>query len=271
MKVCFSSFTCPQWTLAQIMSGARGFGYHGVELRCDAHHQHGVEINTSPEDRHAIAEMFTMNGVEPACLSCGVQVAHPKSDELLIGRIDLAADTGFKAVRVLCGRNEYDHTKADSIEGASTRVRKAAAHALKRDIDIWVETHDVVSKAADAASLVRQVEHEKVGLLYNTLHPYRMGEKVAESFEAMGSLIRHVHFHDGLNDPTKVVVKPMGHGQLPIDDMFIALLRTGYDRYLCGEWFHDQYGHTIDESLERYLKDIHQLASRHDVRLEQAM
>lgn len=271
MKVCFSSFTCPQWTVSQIINTARGYGYHGVELRCDAMHQHGVEINASAEERAVINESFHLNGVEAVCLSTGVQMAHVNAEEILMGRIDLAADIGFQAVRVLCGRNEEDMSLADTIEQAIPRLVIAAAHAELRNIDIWVETHDVIAKAADAATLVRHVEHERVGLLYNNLHPYRRGESVAVSFQEMGSLIRHVNFHDGVNDPGKVVVKPMGLGDMPLDDMFIALLRTGYDGYLCGEWFHDQYGHTSDESLERYLKEVTRFALRHGVRIEPAM
>lgn len=271
MKVCFSSFTCPQWTLAQVLNAAQGYGYHGVELRCDAHHKHGVEIDTSIEQRAQINETIRQHGIEAVCLSSSVQMAHAHSDEILIGRIDLAADTGFQSVRVLCGQNEDDMTVADSIDLAVPRLRRAAAHAEQRGINVLVETHDSIGLAVNAAALVRHVEHERVGLLYNNLHPYRLGESVVDSFEAMGSLIRHVHFHDGIKDPEQVIVTPMGKGQLPLDEMFIALLRTGYDGYLSGEWFHDQYGHTSDESLVAYMKDVTRLCQHHGVRLEQAL
>jgi len=271
MKVCFSSFTCPKWSVSQIINSAHGFGYHGVDLRCDAGHHHGVEIHASLEQREEINQAFHNRGIEAVCLSTSVQLAHRHAEEILMGRIDLAASTGFKAVRVLCGRNEDDHSLVDTIEMAVPRLQKAAEYAHQNDVRLWIETHDAIARAADAASFARQAEHESVGLLYNTLHPYRMGESVADTFEALGSMIEHVRFIDGEKDPDKVVVTPIGRGQLPLDEIFIALLRTGYDGYLCGEWFYDQYGHSADESLTRYHSELTAFTLRHGVRLEQSM
>jgi sugar phosphate isomerase/epimerase len=268
MKICFSSFTCPSLTLPHMLNTARGFGYHGVELRCDAQHHHGVEINTAPEVRALIAQEFQNQGIEPVCLATSVQMTHDHAAELLVGRIHLAADIGCPAVRVFCGRDEESSSLADTIEVVVERLGRGADYALSMGVQVWLETHDTSAKGQIAGQIIREVDRENVGIVYNNLHPYRMNESVRDTFIAIGQFIRHVRFHDGINDPRKVVVTPMGQGQLPVEDMFDALVNTGYDGYLCGEWFNNQYAENADDALDLYYKEIVSLTRRHGVALE---
>ncbi len=94
-----------------------------------------------------------------------------------------------------------------------------------------------------------------------------MGEDLATSFAHLQGRLRHVHLHDGLKREDLVVVRPLGEGDLPMSETFRRLRQSGYDGFLCGEWFHDQYGPTPDEALERYAADINELAIRHGVTL----
>jgi sugar phosphate isomerase/epimerase len=268
MKISFSSFTCPMWELGQILSTARDCGYHGVDIRVDANHHHGVEIDTTPERRKALAHEIRISSIEPICLSTGIQLIHKDSLELIQSRIKLAADLKFKAVRVLCGHPEDPMTPAEIVELLAPRVRQAAVLAERQHLELWIETHDELSKGRLMAAVISEAAHDNVGVVYNTLHPYRMGESAQETLAALGKRIAYVRFHDGLKDPEKVVVCPMGRGHLPLDKIFSGLLTIPYNGYLCGEWFHEQYGHSPLEALQLYYKEITRLIELHQAALD---
>jgi sugar phosphate isomerase/epimerase len=52
-----------------------------------------------------------------------------------------------------------------------------------------------------------------------------------------------------------------------MNETFRHLRNAGYTGFLTGEWFHDQYGPTPEDALERYAADINDLAIRHGVTL----
>jgi len=45
------SFSCPDASLADMLSLAQEFGYEGIEPRTGGIHAHGVELDTSADDR----------------------------------------------------------------------------------------------------------------------------------------------------------------------------------------------------------------------------
>src|SRR6185503_2139354 len=49
LKLSFTTWVCPEWTVAAIVDGMTTYGYDGVELRIGKGHLHGVELD-SPAD-----------------------------------------------------------------------------------------------------------------------------------------------------------------------------------------------------------------------------
>ena len=70
-----------------------------------------------------------------------------------------------------------------------------------------------------------------------------------------------------MNRRDAVIIRPLGRGELPMDDMFLGLLRTGFDGYLSGEWFNEMYGETPEVSLAAYKRDMVAIAERHGAAL----
>lgn len=265
MKICFSSFTCPEYDLANILTTAKDIGYHGVEIRMDAHHAHGLEVGTTPELRARYAQEFKNYSIEPVCLATSVQMTHENAPELLEGRILMASEMGFKAVRVFCGRSEAWDSTADIVDLVVPRLAKAAKYANPMNIQIWLETHDTAVLGATARQILHEIDQENMGIVYNNLHPYRMGEGIDETLAAIGPYLRYVRLNDGLNDPQKVIVKPMRQGQMPLDQMFQALAVRNYQGYVCGEWFYNQCGEDPHAALGWYYQQVTALAELHGV------
>lgn len=267
MRLSFMTFACPEWPIRRIVHTALRLGYHGVEFRCDAKHAHGVEVTASSSDRRTIRKWLTDSGVEACCLATSLRFADDKVIEAAPSRIELAADIGCPALRVFCGPIPEGLDLAGTIDKVASNLREVAPIAAQAGVQLWLETHDTMCKAAPAAAAVRAANHPAVGLNYDNMHPFRLGESLTETETAITGLVRHTHFHDSINSPDTVVIKPIGEGELPIDDMFRMLVAMDYRGYLSGEWFNDQYGPDPESSLARFHSDMTNLASRFGVTL----
>lgn len=268
MKVCFTTFACPTWTLPEIIEAATKHAYHGIEFRCDAGHSHGAEIYSSDVERNILQTKVDKAGLEVVCLASSLQFVYTGVMEEARERFQLAAEIGARAIRVFAGpMPETMKTTAEVVERVAENLHEALDLAEQLDIEIWLETHDSLSEGAAAAAVCRRVANPRLGVSYNNVHPVRKGEPLETTMAALHGLIRHIHFHDGLNLPDQVIIKRLGQGQMPIEETMEALARTGYDGYLSGEWFYDQLGAQPEDALDAYMYDIRQITHRHGVAL----
>ncbi len=263
-KTCFTTFACPAWHLDRIIDAAVLHGYQGVEVRVDAGHSHGIEVAAPGRDRMEFHHLFSAAGVEPCCMATGIQFVSDHAVEYAKARIELAADIGCRAIRVFGAPRDCDLPMQDAIEKTAWHLHQAAELAQHAGVELWLETDGLFSKAADTATAVRIADHPAVGINYDNMNPYRTGEPLEKTFEALRGLVRHAHFHDAIKCPDNVVVKPIGQGDLPIQKMFQGLLDLGFDGYFCGEWFNNQYGENPHESIEAYHNDIVTLTQSHN-------
>ncbi len=268
MKLSFTTFACPNWSLRQIIRTAARYQYQGIEFRIDAGHAHGVEAWASVAERKKFRELIEAADLRVSCVATSLQFVLDNVVDQAAERIKLAAEVGSPGLRVFFGQLPEGMT---SIEEATERVvrqlTEAAEVAQMLEVELWLETHDLVSRGADAAAVVRAVDHPNVGVCYNNLHTIRHGEALETSIAHLSPMIRHVHLHDGLNLPEKVIVKPVGEGDMPMDDTMLSLINIGYAGFLSGEWFHDQYGDLPDNAIEQYSHEMHMLAHRHGLAL----
>ncbi len=267
MKISFMTFACPEWSLDEVIDAAGRYGYHGVEFRCDAKHAHGLEVYIGDNERKAIARKLEKADIEICCLATSLQFAREVVHDEAPARIKLAADLGCPALRVFCGPPPTEMDDDTLIRTVAENLRAIATLAEQSQVQLWLETHDRMSKATLAAPAVRMANHPNVGLNYDNMHPYRQGEPLETTLAQVDGLVRHTHFHDAINAPDKVIVTPFGKGQMPLDEMFTGLLDMGYDGYISGEWFRDMYGAQPDDALERFYEDVATLAEKHGVRI----
>jgi sugar phosphate isomerase/epimerase len=267
MKISFMTFACPGWTFDQVVDAAVRHEYQGIEFRCDADHHHGVEVWSSAGERSRMRERLEREGLAACCLATSLQFVTDRVLEDAPARVQLAADLGCPALRVFCGPIPEGLEMSQAIDKVGRQLRQVAEIVENQNVELWLETHDSMSLAAHAAAAVQVARHPAVGINYDNMHPYRRGETVADTFAALGGLIRHCHFHDALNQPDKVVIQRAGQGELPLDEMFQGLVSAGFDGYLSGEWFNTQYGPDPDAALEAYRADMLALAERNGVRM----
>jgi len=234
-------------------------GYDGIEPRMDSKHAHGLEVALDAAGRRAARAKAAEAGIELCCLATSLQFNKVAAEaraallEAAKARIELAADLGMGGLRVFAGPPPEGVALADALVACGENLAQAGEFAAAAGVELWLETHDSVSKAANCAKAVDGANHPAVGFNYDVMHPLRNGESLDETFAALGNNIRHCHWHDAVNDPKKVEITRFGEGELPLVELLQRMQAAGFTGYLSGEWFDEQLGATPRESLEHYV------------------
>jgi D-psicose/D-tagatose/L-ribulose 3-epimerase len=134
---------------------------------------------------------------------------------------------------VFSGSAPTDDERARSAEG----LRAAAEYAASRDVTLVVEYLNrfemyLVNCAADAAALVRAVDHPNCRLMYDTFHAHIEEKDPRAALHECADVLVHVHASE--NDRGTP-----GTGQVAWDTTFAALHEIGYDGWIVIEAFGD--------------------------------
>ena len=99
MKLSLDTYAIgTDFTLTDLLELLPANGFQGVEFRCEANQKHGVEPETSKEERRRVRAFLDAVGIEVACLSTSQRYESPDPAvrQAAIDRtkqfIDLAAD-----------------------------------------------------------------------------------------------------------------------------------------------------------------------------------
>jgi D-psicose/D-tagatose/L-ribulose 3-epimerase len=124
---------------------------------------------------------------------------------------------------------------ADEKGRAADVLRQAAEFAKQANLKLCIEYLNrfecyFLTTAADAAALVRSVNHPNFRCMYDTFHAHIEEKSQASAIETVKDVFAHVHISE--NDRGTP-----GTGQVRWDEAFSALKKTGYDGWLVIEAF----------------------------------
>jgi sugar phosphate isomerase/epimerase len=236
MKLSFSTLGCPEWDIEKIAEMASIYGFHGVELRVKGR-QH-IDPALTDTDRKYIRNLFEKRKVEICCLSgysffnSGKKEELENNGDLLMSYIDLAVDVGAPFIRTFIGDYALPLTDEDVIKNAAYYLNLCGAVAEKKGVRILVETHDSFSLSPRMGTLMEKINNGGVAVLWDIHHTCRHGEQPAETYQALGRHIRHLHIKDADGEKLRLT----GEGALPIQDIIGLLKKEGYKGYLSLEW-----------------------------------
>ncbi|MFW5869107.1 MAG: sugar phosphate isomerase/epimerase family protein, partial [Armatimonadota bacterium] len=107
MKLCLLTFNLGRdFDLDELLEVCDRYGYEGVECRAQADHGHGIELDTTDEQRAEIRAKFEAARVNLAGIStgCRFEALDPaeRREQIDLSKqfIDLAADVGAPRIRV---------------------------------------------------------------------------------------------------------------------------------------------------------------------------
>jgi len=246
MQLSFMTFSCPEATLTEVLTAAIQYGYDAVEPRAEASYRHGVELETTKKERAQIKASFADTGVACGCIATSRTYSmadaekRRESVELTKKYVDLAHDLGCPTIRVFGGGTPEGADFADVKKYVAEALRECAEHGQKAGVYVCMETHDGYCKSADLMDVINLANHPFAAVNWDIMHPFRVGDTIAEAFEAVKDHVRHCHVHDGVpgpdGGPNGWQLALMGEGQIPHDEAFKLLATIGYKGCLSGEW-----------------------------------
>ena len=241
MKYAFMTFACPELPLDESLALARRYGYDGIEPRTACGHKHGVELVADAAQRRDIRKKAEETGIALCCIATGCQYSNPagaaQAAEETRAYVDLAADVGSRRLRVFGGVIPDGLDRAESAESIVESLKFVADHAEKRGVIVCIETHDNWCDPEHMAEIMRRVDHPAIAVNWDIMHPVRQTNATMESaFQTLKPWIKHVHFHDGINDANALKFVPIGEGMVDHKSAVTLLRAMPYNDFLSGEW-----------------------------------
>jgi len=102
---------------------------------------------------------------------------------------------------------------------------------------VGIETHDDFSASSVVAELLAMTDPECVGAVWDSHHPYRMGESPADVYANLGRRILLAQVKDARRaDEGDWQLVLLGEGEVPVREMLGLLAAGGYPNWISVEW-----------------------------------
>ncbi len=241
MKLAFSTLGCPNFSWTEIYSMASDLGFDGIEIRGLGENIFAVQAQPFTESQlpETIKKLEELR-LEIPCLSSGCclkfsEDAEENHDEI-VQYILLASKLGTPYVRILAD-NEPHPTGEVNDDVVLSALRRLIPLAEEKGVTLLVETNGVYADTARLCRLLDNISSGAVAALWDINHPYRFaGETAEQTVQNLGAYIKHVHIKDSIMEDGTVKYRMMGEGDLPLDEIMMALNSINYEGYLSLEW-----------------------------------
>jgi len=241
MKIAFSTLGCPDFSWSDIYSMAKDLGFDGIEIRGLGNEIFAVKAqpfiaSQLPETVKKLAKLH----LEIPCLSSGCCLKFAEKAEEnyreIVQYIKLASQLGTPYIRILADSEPRPDGEVDD-EVVLTALRRLIPVAEANEVTLLVETNGVYSDTVRLGGLLNRAASDAVAALWDMHHPYRYaGETPGKTVQNLGAYIKYIHVKDSVMVNGEVQYRMMGEGDLPIDEMMMALRSINYDGYVSLEW-----------------------------------
>ncbi|MDR1687111.1 MAG: AMP-binding protein [Clostridiales bacterium] len=241
MKIAFSTLGCPNTDWQDIYSMAKDLNFDGIEIRGvgdDLFAMRGLPVTDADIDA-AAAKLKSLN-LEIPCFSSDCCLKYENLREENISRITeylrLAKKFGTPYIRILADRDVNPDGEIDD-NLIISQLKHLAGIAERYDVTLLVETNGVYANTSRLRSLLENVASDRVGVLWDMHHPYRVaGESPETTIQNLGGYVKYIHIKDSVIENGKISYRMMGEGDLPLNEMLLALASVNYDGYVSLEW-----------------------------------
>jgi sugar phosphate isomerase/epimerase len=234
---------CPDWSLEQIATHAKEFGYDGIELRTHSDGNHFSPDATS-EEAIRVSQLFRDHGVPVISLmgycrfafSDDAEVA--KNQELMRKLIRMAGIMGAKYIRTFAGKIPDGADREAMTDRVADAIKPLADEAKAKKIIIGLETHDDWCSGDRVMKVVKRVNSKGFGIVYDIFNSVHSGLETWDvTYRKVKEHICYCHVKDGYALPGKKHCYTMiGAGTLPMAKIIQRFKKDGYKSYFSFEW-----------------------------------
>jgi sugar phosphate isomerase/epimerase len=276
-KIAFSTLACPDWDFEQIVTAGMRYGYDGVEIRQVGGETDLLTVPAFERSRRKASREFLNRARSSAgsrsfsiCgLASSVRFDYPRESErdaqFSIGKayVELAAEFEAGLVRVfgdVLPASSKSVERELALDQIADGLNRLGDFAARYEIDILLETHGDFSDSQAVKALFGRITSPRVGVLWDTHHPWRFCDESPEStFTILKPWVRHTHWKDSVTLPHEPAATNgvseaergafalmsghrhadyvlFGGGEFPIAHFVRLLKDSGYDGWLSLEW-----------------------------------
>ena len=235
-RLAFSTLAFPGRPLAEVAEFGRRCGYEGIELRL----VDGELIDPAMPDEERRRVKKDVGDLPVVAVDSSVRLTEEAPVPQIKAFLELATDWGAPAVRVFGGKlPDEAGARQQALVRAAKALEEVVPRAERLGVAVGVETHDSFSASSAVASLLELVPSRWVGAVWDSHHPYRMGETPAEIYANIGARLVLAQVKDArksATDPSGWQLVLMGAGEVPVNEMLSVLAGHGYAGAVSVEW-----------------------------------
>jgi sugar phosphate isomerase/epimerase len=235
-RIAFSTLAFPGASLASAVSLGRRWGYAGVELRLIDGEL--IDPRMPAAARAQVKRTVTTAGLPVVAVDSSIRLTGEDPGPDLRRFLELASDWESPLVRVFGGALAADKAERQEQLRAAARVLESCVPLARRlGVAIGVETHDDFSASSVVAGLLAMADADRVGAVWDSHHPHRMGEPPADVCANLGRRILLAQVKDARRRPDgdwELVL--LGEGEVPVREMVGLLAAGGYRGWISVEW-----------------------------------
>ncbi len=242
MKIAFSTLACPNSSWQDIVAMAKDLDFDGIEIRglgddISAMRAQPFTDGAIPDTSELLRSMrLTIPCFSSECCLKGATSSEENLRELA-AYIELAAKLKTPFIRVLA--DDTAHISGEDVDDGFiiAQLAEILPFAEAKGVTLLIETNGVYADTARLRRLLENTKSDHVAALWDMHHPYRYaGEAPEKTVQNLGAYIKYVHIKDSIMQDGKAAYRMMGEGDLPIDEMIMALRSINYDGYVSLEW-----------------------------------
>lgn len=239
--LAWSTLGSPGWSFEHTVEQAAANGYDALEVRLlDGQI---IASDLPAERRRQMKAVLQQHNLRLVGLGLSTRFSSPDPAERkanieeLRRYLELANDLEAPMVRTFGGNVAEGQTLDQTIDWVAQGLIGGVSTAEAQGVTIVLETHDAFCRGAEVARVLAQVNSPHVAAVWDIHHPFRMGESIEETWQLIGTRVKHVHIKDGIKraDGSWQLVL-LGEGELPCREVIQLLYAKGYRGYLSAEW-----------------------------------
>ncbi len=242
MKLSFSTKGWHNSSFDDFCAIAKDLKFEGIELH-NIHNRLFTDKDGAFHDYTAAATVrklyelkLSIPCIDSIC-DCGNADEKAETLEEIRACINIAKNLKIPAVRVRAiGNGDTDAAFCS----AEDILRTVLVDAENSGICILVETSGIFCNTAKLLELLNTFACDNIAALWDMCSTYFLGHEDAETtIKNLGAYVRHVHIKDAEKTGDNISFCLMGEGELPIEEMMLALRSVNFDGFVSLEWHPD--------------------------------
>ncbi len=228
MKIVFSTKYVSRPSFLDICRYAYDYGFSGFEIYDAVNERKQHHDSILRRDCVADSKRKLINrSLSVSALSCPQAVESEEFTASLIEKyVDMAAGAGIENVIV---RIEAETPFSVLKEKLGTAIKRAEAS----DVGILLETIGYLSNTEKVIDIINFFSSAAIGVSWNVRGTYfGAGETAETTIKTLGAYIKYVRLGDIKNGKTVLI----GEGELPVEQLLLALSSLNFDGFICAAW-----------------------------------